>query len=265
MMAQAAIQMIAEIHWRGQNLRIDLASGVPIAIPLLPGGPQPAFFAPAPMTASALQLDGFTGDVRSGGSCNVSVLAWAPHCHGTHTECIGHILSQEVFVLDTISQEPCLARLVSVSAEPGSSLISLPQLQQALANGLESYAALLVRTLPNDPSKRGRDYAVEPDYPVLDPACMQFLAASGLQHLLLDTPSLDAMDNANLANHRTWWGLDKTCENSAAHKRSVTEMIFVPEDLQDGDYWLELQLSPLQSDACPSRPVLYPVEHIDSE
>ncbi len=261
MMIQASSQLIAELDWRGQRLRIDLSAGRSIAIPLLPDGPQPAFFAPGPMTAHALELGGFTGDVQRGGSCNVKVLDWTPHCHGTHTECIGHILAEGLFVLDVIEQAPCLARLVSLRAESPNSRISLAELQAALPSGLERYAALVIRTLPNAISKCSRDYSTEPVFPVLDANCMRFLAASGLQHLLLDTPSLDAADNPTLANHRTWWGLGKDrAIDPAAKNRSVTEMIFVPDELADGDYWLDLQLSPLQSDATPSRPVLYRVE-----
>jgi kynurenine formamidase len=264
MMAQASSQLIAELDWRGQRLRVDLSAGRSIAIPLMPNGPQPAFFAPGPMTAHALQLGGFTGDVQRGGSCNVRVLDWAPHCHGTHTECIGHILAEEVFVLDVIDQAPCLARLVSLRAGSSNSLISLAELQAALPCGIESYAALVVRTLPNPAAKCSRDYSQQPDYPVLGADCMKFLAASGLRHLLLDTPSLDSADNATLANHRTWWGLDSDrAAEHAAQSRSVTEMIFVPDDLADGDYWLDIQLSALQSDATPSRPVLYPVGFAD--
>lgn len=266
-MTQALPPLIAELDWRGQRLRVNFAAAVPIAIPLLPNGPQPAFFAPAPMSASPLQLDGFTGDVRRGGSCNVAVLDWAPHCHGTHTECIGHILAESVFVLDTIEQSPCLAKLISIATRPGSSRIGLQQLEQALPDDLENYAALIIRTLPNPTAKQSRNYAAEPDYPVLGPDSMQFLASSGLRHLLLDTPSLDAADNATLANHRVWWGLEGADHDlrSSARSRSLTEMIFVPDEFSDGDYWLELQLSPLQSDASPSRPLLYPVEFPDRD
>jgi kynurenine formamidase len=262
-MQAAQPELWATLDWHGKTLRINFAAGVAIAIPLQPGGPQPAFFAPSPMSATALQLDGFTGDVQRGGSCNVQVLTWAPHCHGTHTECAGHVLAESVNVLDTIDSEPCLARLVSIACPPGTSRINLQQLHKALPVGFVDYAALVLRTLPNSVAKKSRDYAAEPAYPVLDGECMQSLAASGLRHLLLDTPSLDAADNTELANHRRWWGLNDKNENcsAVARTRSLTEMIYVPDELADGDYWLDLQLSPLQADATPSRPVLYPVEY----
>lgn len=36
----------------------------------------------------------------------------------------------------------------------------------------------------------------------------------------------------------------------------------VPAELAEGEHWLDLQLIPLQADATPSRPVLYPIEHL---
>ncbi len=250
----------ATLHWRGSPLRINFAAGTAIAIPLQPDGPQPAFFAPAPMSSEALQLDGFTGDVQRGGSCNVQVLTWAPHCHGTHTECVGHIVADTHNVENTIDTQSCLARLISVECDPAYSTIRLQQLLEALPSGFGDCTALIIRTLPNSLTKKSRNYSTEPGYPVLDSDSLQFLADSTLRHLLLDTPSLDASDNTTLANHRVWWGLDGG--SSAARSRSVTEMIYVPDNLADGDFWLELQLSPLQADATPSRPVLYPVEYI---
>ncbi len=257
-------ELLAELGWGSKRLRIDFSAGVSLAIPLQVNGPQPAFFAAVPMTATALQLDGFTGDVQQGGSCNVQLLSWAPHCHGTHTECVGHVLPEATFVLDTIDTQPCLARLISIHCTADYPQIGLQQLHQALSAGLDDCAALAIRTLPNAASKQSRNYSQQPNYPVLSTECMQFLAESSLQHLLLDTPSLDAADNPTLANHRIWWELDRWPSGASrkVSSRSVTEMIFVPDGLADGDYWLHLELSPLQSDATPSRPVLYPLKFI---
>ena len=46
-------------------------------------------------------------------------------------------------------------------------------------------------------------------------------------------------------------------------RRSLTEMIYVPDGIPDGLYWLHLELAPLVSDATPSRPVLYPLEWLE--
>ena len=34
--------------------------------------------------------------VRDGGSCNADQITLIPHCHGTHTECVGHISNEKI-------------------------------------------------------------------------------------------------------------------------------------------------------------------------
>jgi len=75
-------------------------------------------------------------------------------------------------------------------------------------------------------------------------------------------PSLDIpRDEGKLANYRAWWGLDgrPAPPGFDPGRRSVTEMVFVPDELADGLYWLHLELAPLVGEATPSRPMLYPV------
>ena len=91
---------------------------------------------------------------------------------------------------------------------------------------------------------------------------VQVVAVRGVRRLL-DTPSLDrAHDDGRLANHRNWWGMSgrPISGDLDAGSRSITEMIFVPDSLPDGLYWLNLELQPLVADAVASRPVLYPLE-----
>ncbi|MEL6824109.1 MAG: hypothetical protein AAFP70_20315, partial [Calditrichota bacterium] len=45
-------------------------------------------------------------------------------------------------------------------------------------------------------------------------------------------------------------------------RSTITELIFVPAEVKDGLYLLNLQLSPLPLDAVPSRPVLYQLNEI---
>jgi hypothetical protein len=37
-------------------------------------------------------------------------------------------------------------------------------------------------------------------------------------------------------------------------------MIFVADNIDDGYYWLNLELQPLAADATASRPVIYPID-----
>lgn len=255
--------MIARIHWQGKTLSVDYSKGRSLAIPMNLRGPQPAFFVDAPARAEPLKSGDYIGSVAQGGSCNAEQITLVPHCHGTHTECVGHITHQGEYVQDTIHTQPCLARLVTMQGEAdskdnyptpledGDSLLTLDKLRQIVGD-ITNIEALIIRTLPNPESKQFRDYGQQPAYPVLSSQAIQWLADSQLKHLLLDTPSLDkANDGGQLANHKQWW------KNHP--QRSISEMIYVPDQVSDADYWLHLELSPILSDACSSRPVIYPL------
>jgi kynurenine formamidase len=255
--------LIARITVGGVLVRVDFSRPCPIAIPLDPHGQQPRFFSSEPAKAEPLRASGFIGDMQQGGSCNAERISMAAHCHGTHTEGVGHLLPKKPAVHETIDPSPALALLVSLRAnESAAPRIERDELQRALEPAWqECITALVIRTLPNETGKMQRDYD-QAVYPVLAPDAMDLLAGLPLNHLLIDTPSLDpARDGGQLTNHRRWWGLDEQGTGGVdGRRRSVTEMIFVPDELADGTYWLQLGMAPLVSDATPSRPVLYPAE-----
>ncbi len=262
--------MIALIQLDGQQLRVDFTRGTPIAIPLDPHGPQPAFFTDSRASATPLQAGDFVGDVRLGGTCNAEIVSFIPQCHGTHTECRGHLTHERLQVHDTIHATPCLARLVSIKpeacGEDGYPRFPKAPLAAALAPHFEAglkVEAIVVRTLPNDPARMSTAWEHAPPYPVFSEAAMTALAAMPLKHLLVDAPSLDpAHDAGALRIHRLWWCMADNPKPTGMDpaRRSVTEMIYVPDALADGLYWLEPGLSPLVAESTPSRPVLYPAE-----
>jgi len=266
--------MLGSFNINGRPIRVDFSLGESLAIPLNPHGEQPSFFVSDKATAEPLRQGEYIGSIRAGGSCNAEVIRFVPHSHGTHTECVGHILETADTVQQVIDKQPGLARVISITGtspednpdeyqQDGERLVCRDEIQSQLKScDINDYHALIIRSLPNDPGKTSRNYAEQPHYPVLSRQAVQWLAASKLLHLLIDMPSLDkADDHGKLANHRAWWGLDgnRADVSSGAAGRSVTEMIFVPDQVEDGEYWLELQLSPIMSDACASRPVIYPL------
>jgi hypothetical protein len=154
--------MKAVVEIAGRQLQIDLDAGQSIAIPLDPHGEQPSFFTDEPASAVPLKSGEFTGQVASGASCNAEYLRFAPHCHGTHTECIGHILEGGGRVQEMIYPGPVLALLVSLALEPGGTIershleaLLLPAIQ----NGCE---AIVIRTLPNTDTNKSRNYNHQP-------------------------------------------------------------------------------------------------------
>ena len=265
----------------GAVYRAETEKAVSLAIPLEFDGTQPNHFGAPMASATALEADGFIGDTRRGGSCNVSQLTIVPHCNGTHTESVSHIVDELVPVGElmsplllpctVISLEPetlgvCSERY-SPNPEPGDLVISARRLGEALAEQPDAQhcGAIVIRTLPNSEEKFSRAYADTASGP--PPVFFSSEAMALLlefDHLLVDFPSIDKMfDEGQLANHHSFWNIDAGSHHinaGARQQRTVTEMVFVPDSVADGLYLLNLQIPPFKTDAAPSRPVLFPLE-----
>lgn len=264
----------------GRRWRADVTAPADLAIVLEFNGAQPSFFVATPASSEPLRIGGFTGSVANGASCNCAVHSLAPHCHGTHTECVGHVTRSPVTVASLTPVPPCVALVVSVRPEPlgeeaaaipgghaaaADLVIRRPALETAASAWLDApYTAVVIRTLPNDVEKRHRAYSGSPSpAPYFLPAAMRWLVERGVNSLVVDLPSLDrADDGGRLAAHREFWGLPPGSEDAMQATRGqalVTELAFVPDSAPDGLYLLDLQVPAFGSDAAPSRPVLYPL------
>jgi kynurenine formamidase len=124
--------------------------------------------------------------------------------------------------------------------------------------------ALVVRTLPNDESKLARIYK-DTIAPYFTTEAMEYIVSLGVRHLLVDLPSVDRMsDEGKLSNHRIFWNVEQGSFETSPATRSnatVTELIFVPNHVDDGEYLLNLQIAPFESDASPSRPMLFKMKN----
>lgn len=230
---------------------------VDLSIPLDPHGPQPNAYGAPPATARPYSGEGFVLDTRQGGPCNCDVLQLIPHCNGTHTESVGHI-TDERFPLTAILIPPIVPCVV-LSVRPVGREIR-PDQFEPLPAGIE---ALVVRTLPNDAGRRTRHWVNE-STPYFTPDAMRVIRARGLEHLLVDLPSLDPLsDGGALAAHRVFWDVppnSRALPSEAARRRTVTELIYVPPEVRDGRYLLTIQYPNIVSDAVPSRPILFEPE-----
>jgi kynurenine formamidase len=258
--------MELDVTIAGRTWRVALDRPRSLAIPLRFNGLQPNFFDAPEASAQPLAVHGFVGDTRQGGACNVSELRLVPHCNGTHTESAGHILHETCPIHDALPQSLMPAVVISVTpaAEAGDSVITRAAVAAA-TDGYEADAmtALIVRTLPNDAAKMSAIYGDANEPPFFAAEAMTCLVERGVRHLLVDFPSIDRMnDRGRLANHRIFWNVAPGRREAGPDShldRTVTEMIFVPDDIADGLYLLNLQAPAFASDAAPSRPVIYPL------
>jgi arylformamidase len=261
----------------GRSFRVDFGKPVSLAIPLDFTGPQPSCFGAPRARSSPLQSGGFTGDTRAGGSCNCEVLTLAPHCNGTHTECVGHVTDERIAVSERLAGGVQLAQLVTVepraardsgedsepSPQPGDRLVTAAALADATGRcpGPRT-AALVVRTRFDDHPQRA--YVGPAPAPYLSRQAAAWLVARGIETLVLDLPSADrADDGGRLTAHRIFFGLPPGSRDASAASRpraNITELAWIGAGIADGYYVLDLQIPPFVSDAAPSRPLLYPVQ-----
>ena len=198
----------------------------------------------------------FIGSVAEGGVVNFKNISFNPHAHITHTECCGHITEAFHSVNDGLKQFFFNAQLISFVPDQQNEdeVITLEQLKSVQLN--KDVEALIIRTIPNSDQKITRAYTgTNPPY--LDARIAAYLIAHGIEHVLVDLPSVDReQDSGALAFHHAFWEVPKATNM----KRTITEFIYVPNNILDGSFILELQMSSFRNDACPSRPVLYSIE-----
>lgn len=256
--------MIISINIGGRIFEIDDEKPIDISIPLKFNGPQPNAYGVAPAVSSACEAGDIVGDTRRGGSCNFESYTFIPHCNGTHTECVGHITDERISVRDCLTDVFIPATLISVVPEKiGDDLVLTKDgLERGLANAkaFDMFDALVVRTLPNDDSKLTREY-LEDIPPYFSSEAMEFMVRLGVKHLLVDLPSIDRIyDERKLLNHRIFWNIEAGSREVNAETRinsTITELIYVPGEVENGEYLLNLQIAPFESDASPSRPILF--------
>lgn len=239
--------MLIRLH----NYEFDLKKPIDISIALHDGEQVNCYFAP-PFATKAVEMGDFIGDTKRGGLLNYKNVSLNPHGNGTHTECVGHISNNGQTINKALTQFHFFAELITVSpevAENGDEIIRLEQISK-IEPGVE---ALIIRTVPNGDDKKVKNYN-RTNPPYLDSKAAKYMADIGIQHLLIDLPSVDREeDEGRLAAHRAFWQYpDKPRMHS-----TITELIYVDTSVPDGIYLLNLQIASFELDVAPSKPILF--------
>lgn len=251
--------MKAYIYYGPDTWEVDYDRPEDLSIPLRSEGGVQAWGV-GPARIEPYRAGGRTYSVEAGSPVNFCELQFGPHAHVTHTETQGHIRVKEETINRILPFFRGPARLITVEPEirEGISSIGAQQLLSELGSGVPT--ALLVRTLPNGPEKKSTRYSGR-NPAFIEPGAMRRIVEAGVDHLLVDLPSVDPeRDGGALRAHRIFWGGDDFPESREG--ATITELIYVPGNIPDGDYWLELHVAPVESDASPSRPLLFPLKKI---
>ena len=245
--------MIATLQFGIKPIKVDFTKPLDISIPMSGGPSNVNAWYVGPPEIKPYSDGEFTGSVREGATTNFNKIECLPHSHITHTECVGHITETVHSVNTHLRKYFHLAELITVAPEKQGEdfVISAKQLKYALGN--KKREAVVIRTLPNTLQKKKAQYShTNPPY-LLEEAA-KYLANKGVEHLLIDLPSVDReQDEGTLLAHRAFWGMDGDIRYGA----TITELIYVDNQIADGTYLLDLQVAPIENDASPSRPVLY--------
>jgi kynurenine formamidase len=269
--------MLAKVTIQGREFAFALDRGASLAIAIDFTGIGPRYFNAAPPISTAFGSGSFNGVVAKGASCNCRTITVTPHCHGTHTETVSHLLREPSDAWRVLPKQLLPAAVISVVPEPAretreqtapppwgtDSLVTERRLRAAFTQARPfEPRALIVRTLPNDADKRARDYSdIVPPYFTQEAA--EWLVARRIEHVVLDLPSIDRThDDGKLTAHRIFFGLPPTSVERADAARgdcTITELAFVPNEIPDGSYALALQAAAIGGDAVPSQPIVYPM------
>ena len=245
--------MLATIKQGSRTLKVDLSKPLDISIPLQPNGKGVNAWYTSGPTILPHEGESFIGSVAQGAPVNFNDIHFNPHAHVTHTESVGHITKELHSINKNLNRFFFLSELITVAPEKSGSdfVISKKQLQYAL--GTKKREALVIRTLPNTNDKLCKEYShTNPAY-LLEEA-MVFLRNKGIDHLLIDLPSVDKeKDDGQLLAHKAFWNL----QGEVRFNATITKFIYVDNTIEDGTYLLNLQVAPFENDASPSRPVLY--------
>jgi len=247
--------MKVTIEYNSRKIEVNISNPIDISIPIDPSKENVnAWYINDPEIKPEI-IDGHEVSVAKGAVVNFNGIKFNPHSHITHTECVGHITEDVHSINKNLKYFIFLAEVVTIAPlfHNGDFIIGVKQLRRALRN--KKRDAIVIRTLPNLEEKKSMRYSnTNPTY--LSEKAAIYLKEKGIKHLLIDLPSVDKeKDDGKLLSHNAFWNTEGELRMDA----TITEFIYVPNEVEDGEYLLNLMIAPFENDATPSKPVLYEI------
>lgn len=236
-----------------QTIKVDFSKPFDISLPVQASKENPLAWYLTEPTIVPVEMDDWVGKVSEGASVNFNNIYFNPHGHGTHTESYGHISEEFYSVNDALKTFFFIAEVISVNTtEVGEDQIIFQETIRQALNG-KTPEAIVIRSLPNSSEKKSKHWS-NTNWPFLEEKAALFLREIGVKHLLIDLPSVDQeMDEGKLLAHKAFWNYPENPRKDC----TITELIYVPDSIVDGQYLLNLQMASFHNDASPSKPVLY--------
>jgi len=248
--------LITTIQLKSKKIKIDLSKPLDISMPLRASKANTNAWYIGEPRIEPVKLDDWVASVKEGADINFNNIYFNPHAHGTHTESVGHITEKFYSINKCLKRFMFIAELITVAPEieGEDKVISKKQIQYLLKR--KTPEAIVIRTMPNTKDKKSRQYS-HTNWPYLTEEAAIYIREKGVQHLLIDLPSIDKeKDEGKLLSHNAFWDVKGNIRTNA----TITEFIYVANNIEDGSYILNLQIAPFENDATPSKPILYKIE-----
>ena len=200
----------------------------------------------------AVITDDFIGDVQKGGACNCEDITFNAHGNGTHTECVGHV-SKESIYMDQVIMPPYLTcHLVHANAKHLANGDLIVDLNSYPWQNLTDLDAVIIHS--GTTHKAEQFSGTNPCY--IDKQVLRVLNEKGINHVLTDLPSVDREeDGGALAGHKVFFGYPEGIHLN----KTITELLFVPPSIETGKYLLSINYAAMETDAVPASIKIYPI------
>lgn len=230
--------------------KLNVAKAIDISLPIDFSLPHERAWYIGPSSRKAVVLGDWVGSTEAGGSVNFFNLQLNPHAHGTHIETEWHVHHHRQ-MYPAMDQWFLNGYLFTAEGKTNEAL-DLRGLWPVLPKNTE---ALVIRTLPNPPSKASMQYS-QTHHPYLAPADAEKIARQGISVLLIDLPSVDPeQDGGLLAAHKSFW---KHQTKNSGQQALIGELLYIPDRIDDGEYAVHIQHPAMINDAVPARIFLIP-------
>ena len=97
---ESETELTTKVEYKGRSYFIKTDQGIDLSLKNNFDNKNPIFFKAKQSSLNPVQIGGFKGDIKQGGSCNVGIASIDIHCTGTHTECISHVSESETKIVD---------------------------------------------------------------------------------------------------------------------------------------------------------------------
>jgi kynurenine formamidase len=243
-----------KIKLNNKKYKVNLSKPIDISLHLSASKDNVnAWYLDAPKIEPVID-ENFIGSIEKGGFMNFKTIQFNPHAHGTHTECIGHITKEFHSVNKSLKTFFFISELISITPkiqDNDDRIITKNQIENSIMD--KSIDALVIRTLPNEETKKTCQYS-NSNPAFLSEDAANYIKEIGVKHLLIDLPSIDKeKDDGKLLAHKAFWNYHGKQRLDA----TITEFVYINNKVKDGTYLLNLQIASFENDASPGKPVLY--------